>query len=155
LTTYEDLEDQIVTRLSLIGSSVFVRPQPENELEGKEQDLQKPRVTVSYQHSEFSGSLTRGLPEMLSTAEAVQDEFVELNIVIEARLLRGNNGMYKAIKDVVEKLFGFVPENWGKCFLKTGDYLDNSRGHWTWSIIFVTRRTIVEVIPESNDPLLN
>lgn len=139
---YSDLEDDIVTRLAL-GSGVTVRPQPENETEANVQAF-NPIVTVSYQHSEFSGSLTRGLPEMFSTDESAQQEFAEIHVVIQSRLLRGTNGVYDLMNKIRKKLHGYKPGVWGRMFMKIFDYLSNEDGVWTYDLVFVTKRPVVQ-----------
>lgn len=139
---YSDLENDIIERLSTI-SGVDVRPQPENETEANVKAF-SPLITVSYQHSEFSGSLTRGLPEMFSTDDAVQDEFAEIHVVLQARLLRGESGIYSLLDKIRKKLHGYRPGIWGRMFLKICDYLSNEDGLWTWDVVFVTKRPIAQ-----------
>lgn len=149
MVLYSDLEDAILSRLGTLEPDVEIEAMPEKETDFQ-RPFVKPRVTISYQHSDFSGSLTRGLPEMFSTAEAFQYEYYEVHAVIRARLLRGDDGCYATIKKVTDALIGYEIPPWGRIFAKTLDYLDNAEGVWTWDLVLVAKRPFVQALTDDH-----
>jgi len=155
MSSYSTIEDAIVSRLNLSG--VTVRAQPENEAEANDKVL-GPRITVSYQHSEFSESIARGLPTLFSTAEAVQDEFMEFHFVLQSRLLRGTNGIYDLIDKCHRKILGWKTGKVDRFFCKTSDYLENIDGLWVWDLVYVAKAPFLQEFTDDHgedQPILN
>lgn len=155
MSTYSALEDAIVARLNIAG--VVVRAQPENEVEASDKVL-GPRITISYQHSEFSASIPRGLPELFSTNEALQDEFIEIHFVLQSRLLRGTNGIYDLIDKCHKKILGWKTGKFDRFFCKTCDYLENVDGLWIWDLVYVAKAPFVQEFTDDHgesQPILN
>jgi hypothetical protein len=143
MVSYEVLENNLISRLAVLQPSVEVEAMPERETDTVA-PFDKPRITIMYQHSQFSPSLGGGLPEMFETDIALQDEFCEVHFVIRSRLLRGSNGVYFIISKVADLITGFKPSPWGRFFIKTSGYLDNASGIWAWNMVFTARRPLVQ-----------
>jgi Gp37 protein len=157
MVSYEVLENNLISRLAVLQPSVEVEAMPDREIDTTV-PFNKPRVSIMYQHSQFSPSLGGGLPEMFETDITLQDEFCEVHFVIRSRLLRGINGVYFIIAKVADLITGFKPTPWGRFYLKEITYLDNASGIWTWNMVFTARRPLVQAKTDDdgvNYPLVN
>jgi hypothetical protein len=107
---YSDIESLIVSRLQPMtnggGVDVLILPEVEDE-------FQRPfgagRVTVAYKSSDF--------PALKSTFEIVQDELLHFEVVVQARKLRGSNGVHAMVEAIKRLLVGFRPTDCSKMYL--------------------------------------
>jgi hypothetical protein len=146
---YSDIEQEIVTRLQPLtnGGGVDVVPLPQVEAEFI-RPLNAGRVTVAYKSSEFPG--------IRSTFEIVQDELLQFELVVQARLLRGNAGLHKIVEAVKRTLLGFMPTDCSKMYLVKNGFTsrDPEQNIWTYSMIFETKYVLVEDAEEETGPTL-
>lgn len=153
--TYKDLEDAIIDRLApLLDLGVEVEAMPETDADYS-QPFEKPRVSISYQHSDFTDTNSRvGFPDMLSTNEMVQNEYAEIHILLRSRTIRsdGNTkGIYWLHDKVSRLLYGFMPDSWGRLFPKTFDYLQHNNGTWVYDLILICQRLAVQEFTDDHD----
>lgn len=149
---YSDLELAIVNRLSAaIAPEVEVEALPETSPEAEDRPFAKTRVTVAYTASEYSATVARGYPEIMSSGPAYQYEYAEVVVVVRARLLRGAGKLYETLKAVSDSLHGYAPPNgWNRMYLKISGYDDaqSRAGLWSWTMTFVTRRPYVQAFAD-------
>lgn len=147
--SYQALEAAVVARLAaVIGSAADVEARPETDDQAAN-PATKTRVTVCYTASEFSDSIVRGYPQIMSTDKAYQYEFAELVIVLRSRLLRGTGQGYDIISKVYAALLGWVPAGgWHRTYLKVAEVEKNADGRWSWTISVVTRRPIIQAFED-------
>jgi len=147
---YSELENDFVAQLApLLSDGIEVEAMPETDADYSE-PFANPRVSVSYQHSEFDDQPTRGLPTMLTTNEAAQHEYAEIHIVIRARLIRGANGTHTVQKKAFNLLMGFEPQNWQRVFIKSYDYLGHKNGTWVYDMVMVCRRMVMQKLTDDH-----
>lgn len=156
--SYESLENDIITRLSTGGlsASVDIEAAPETEAD-YEEPFARPRISVSYQKSEYGGESTqRGYPKNLATNVAASDEFAEVHIVLRARLIRGTGGIYWLHEQVKKRLFGYYMPGWNRIFPQSFEYLGHNSGIWVYDLVVKVRRIGVQELPDdtTNYPLL-
>lgn len=151
MNDYTELENDILARLApLEDEGIEVEAMPETD-EDYSEPFAKPRVSVSYQHSEFDDQPTRGLPSIMTTNEMAQDEYAEVHIVIRSRLIRGGNGTHTVQRKVAELLYGYMPTNWGRMFVKSYDYLGHRNGTWVYDMVMTTRRMVVQQFTDDHE----
>ena len=152
--TYKDLEDAVLARLNpLVAEGVELEAMPETDADYSE-PFAAPRVSVSYQHSEFSDQIARGHPNMLTSSVMAQDEYAEIHIILRSRTIRTDDeikGVYWLHKEVTSLLYGFQPENWGRLFPKTFDYLAHRNGTWVYGLVLTCRRIAVQAVTDDDD----
>lgn len=152
--TYKDLEDAVVSRLfPLLAEGVEVEAMPETDADYSE-PFAAPRVSISYQHSEFSDQIARGHPNMLASSVMAQDEYAEIHIVLRSRTIRTDDeikGVYWLHQQASQLLYGFQPENWGRLFPKSFDYLAHRNGTWVYDLVLTCRRVAVQHVTDDDD----
>jgi hypothetical protein len=146
-TAYEILEQSILTRLQPLTAQVDVEIVPEREFD-YEEPFERGRITIAYQRSEYSGQIVRGYPTNLATDAAAADEFAEVHIILRARLMRGQFGIFWMQNEVMKLLNGFIPERWGRMFPKMFEYVGGEGGIWTYDQVLVSRRISVQDQPD-------
>lgn len=96
---YEQLENDVVTRLNESLSTTHVIqniPEAESEFD---KEVRKTRIFVGYGGSDFGPSK--------SMSDVVQDEDGELILQVESRLLRGENNLYWTLDKCRKLLVNF------------------------------------------------
>lgn len=153
--TYQKLEDDIVARLKSRLPGRDIIPLPEND-EQIAEEFESARVTVAYRGSEYSSTIVRGLPDMLTTSEAAQDDYAEVSIVLKSRLLRGDSGIHKIFTEIRAAILGWSPSNFQRIFFKTFGYESHENGIWCYSLVVVCRGVAMQEFDDdpTNYPLL-
>ena len=156
MVTYDALEDEIVGRLSGLGSAVEVEALPDTPAKFQRPYI-KPRITVAYRSSEFSREVVRGTPQQLSTGPSVQNEFASVEVVIQARILRGAAGVHAIKAAVVQWLFNFTPTHWSRLTLESYKFVDHDKdaGLFSYSATFITQTMVVPIDDADPLPTLN
>lgn len=154
MVTYESLEDDIVARLSTLGPAIEVEALPDTPAKFSK-PFSKPRVTVAYRSSEFSKEVVRGFPEQFSIGPAIQDEFASVEIVIQARVLRGVGGCHSIKSAIVQRLYSFKPTNWSFLTIESYKFIDHDKeaGLFSYAATFITKTTVVPLL--DSDDLVN
>jgi hypothetical protein len=107
--TYERIEDLYLERLAPLTDYGFVIQAMPDAKEDMERPATHSRVTVAYGASRYGDKTSPGRPEILAMGMALEEEFVELNIVVEARRKRGPSGLYEGLELSRRLLHGWVP----------------------------------------------
>lgn len=145
---YDELEDDIVTRLApLLADDIEVEHVPDNE-EDYTRPFESPRVTVAYKGSTFSDEVVRGVPRTLSINETVQMEFAEVHVLVRARKLRGSDGVYVVTEKVKRWLFGFMPTDWSRMHPKEYQLIENVDGIFICDLAFICSALAVQHEPD-------
>lgn len=141
---YAALEDAIVARLATLGPGVEVEALPDTPA-AFSKPFSKPRITVAYRSSEFAKDIVRGIPEQFSTGPAVQDEFASVEVVIQARRVRGNTGCHYIKAALVDRLLNFQPANWSRLTLESYKFVDHDKeaGLFSYAATFITQTRVV------------
>lgn len=148
---YTQAETDIVGRLvAALPSEYVITDIPE-----KQADFDRPwtkgRITVAYSGSTF-GHKEKG--SLLSTNAIAQEETAEFTISIQARSLRGENGIHKSISRVKKIVTGFKPSDCDRLFLKEGAFQEEQPYHegvWTYQLcVACTTRAVQD---EQDDDL--
>jgi hypothetical protein len=140
---YEQIETDIVTRLSTLTPACEVIKLPEVQADYNTRPINKPRITVAYKGSKFE--------EPHTTAQISQFEDVMIDVTLEWKKLRGTNGVYPLMEAIRKRLIGFEPTDCHRMFLKESGFTELEQNMWSYSFTFVTRGMIVETDPEEND----
>lgn len=156
MITYDALEDSIVARLApLVTNGFEVEALPDTPKKQTEA-FAKGRVTVMYRSSEFSKNIVRGIPDLFSTDIVIQEEYAMVDVVFEARTLRGPNGVHAMSADTRLLLLGFTPDNWSKMYLESNKFLSHDvvAGLFTYVCTFIVATRVVELPDDENLVLL-
>lgn len=160
---YDKLEDAIIERLSPLTPAVEVEALPDTAAK-MSRPFTKPRVTVAYRSSEFDREVVRGLPTQFATSTAVQDEYASVEVVIQARTVRGDAGCHAIKNAVFQLLFGWEPKliadalpHWSKLTVESYRFVeqDEKAGLFTYAATFITRSMSVPFLQIPDTPLLN
>lgn len=96
----DDIVTQILTVITTDVADVLAMPEDDN---GFKRPMQKGKVVVAYQLSEYK--------DTLSTLPIQQPESVEVVITLQSRTLRGTFGIYNLFKLVKQAVLGFTPSD--------------------------------------------
>jgi hypothetical protein len=108
-----DFESEVMEKAATIdGIEVDFFPELDKNVL---QPTDKPRAYVGYQHSEFFNAGGSDNTNYLAATDFVmQNEFAYVAVIILAKLLRGENGLFDAYERLCAKLIGFAPSNCDK-----------------------------------------
>jgi len=149
---YEDLETEIVTRLTpFVSAGIAVEKIPELESERSKPLPTKAKFTVIYAGSEYGNSL--------STSQVSQEEKIFVQILIESTFLRGNLGVYSLASLLKKALTGFSPSNCRKLQVTKhhtigGENAEKINNLWNYNVIFQTTSIHVEDFEEDLSTIL-
>lgn len=143
---FEALENDLQIKLQAdLGASVSVEVEPQLEAENT-QPFVKPRVTIYLDQSEFE--------KTSSTVYIVQDENTKVILLVRARLLRGDNGVYDLIEKIRKSIVGFQPAGWSKLWLAKISLEERFKGMWCYAVAIAGKSMIVEEAEAPEGPLL-
>lgn len=152
---YAKLEDAIVARLEplkALGFEVIALPD-------RDADYERPfkfgRVTVAYKASLFNEDGFNGRPMIFSTNEIVQKETAELEIVIQARTLRGDKGVHWLKQAVSKQIIGWEPDSWGRLYGREYRYVEHADGIFTYALTLFCSGLLIQHDDPANLPLLS
>lgn len=145
---YDLLEDAIIARLNPLKQAGFeILALPERDA-----DFERPfklgRVTVAYKSSLFNDDGMNGRPMVFSTNEVNQKETAEIEIVFQARLLRGSTGIHNLCHVTRRLLVGWRPDSWGRLYCKEYRFLEHADGVWSYCLTLNAQALVVQ----HNDP---
>jgi len=151
---YAKLEDAIVARLEplrALGYEVVALPD-------RDADYERPfkfgRVTVAYKASLFNDDGFNGRPMIYSTNEVVQKETADVEVVIQARVLRGDKGVHWLKQAVSKQLIGWQPDSWGRLYCKEYRFVEHADGIFTYALTIACTGLLVQHNDPENLPLL-
>lgn len=145
---YSKLEDSIKTRLASLAALGFdVEVLPDTESKHKK-PTNKPRISILYESSEFSPEVVRGVPNTLSTNEAVLTEYATLAIVYRARTLRGPKGLHTVADHSRRLLMGYKPDGWRRILPKSYTFTEFESGIWVYTMHIVCTALVVQDEPD-------
>lgn len=135
---YTTLIDDIVTRLDpLTDDGIEVQRLPESESEFT-QAFEAPRITVAYKKSTFGEENQRVLPALASADVFVSNEYAEVHVMYQSRLLYDEDtGIFAVTLAAKKLLYGFSPGDWGRLFPREFEIQQNESGVWFAVMIFV------------------
>lgn len=147
---YSQIEQEIVNHLQPLttANTIEVLSLPEFQA-----DFERPflhgRVTVAYKSSEFG--------PIKGSDYVIQDEMIQVEIIVQARLLKGNTGLHSITEAIKRRLLGFPPTDCTKLFLVKNAFgeLNNETALWTYSMVFQCRYTLVEDAEYGTEPGLS
>lgn len=144
----EKLENEIVEELKAIETDfIKVHLSPETDADRPEQSGVYTNVFVMYTGSRYG--------QERSTSQVSQDEMIQIAVVIESPLLRGENGIYNVKKRITDALLSFEPSNSNLLTAVSAGYnvekMEQNAGVFTFTMAFETRALIVKNIPEPED----
>ena len=116
---YEAFQNDIVARLGGLNTPtqiVDIVPLPETEAEYKATTYLRPRITVCYTGSDYTGSGTN--PSTFDIGDVEQEEWVGFQLIIESKILYGASGIYGILQKTRELLLGYSPTNCDKIHFK-------------------------------------
>jgi hypothetical protein len=146
---YSQIEQEVVAWLAPLttGGGVDVVPLPQMAAEF-ERPFLKGRITVAYKSSDFG--------DIKSTHYIVQDEKIQIELIIQARQLRGADGLHAITEAVKRRLFGFTPTDCTKMYGAKHGFTDHNveSGLWSYSMIFETVYRLVEDAEYNLEPTL-
>lgn len=126
---YELVELDIVQRLEVLeDGSVRVEPLPEVQGAMERPIAGNGRVTIGYVSSSFD--------ETSSTAQIAQNERINVQVIIEAKKLRGAGGIYSIIAAVKMLLTGFRPSHCHRMAPVETKHLTYERNTWMYGITY-------------------
>jgi len=146
---YTTLVDDIIERLQpLTTDDIEVQRLPETESEFT-QAFEVPRVTVAYKRSQFGEETQKNIPIAASTDVMVCEEYAEVHIMYQSRLLYDSStGIYAVTLAAKKLLFGFMPTDWGRLFPREFELQQNESGIWVAVMIFVCAARAVQYLAD-------
>lgn len=145
----EETEKEITDWLRGIATDdIKVRETPETDADRPNPSSVRCNTFVMYTGSRYG--------ETRSTDHVSQDEFYQFAVVIESPYLRGEFGIYRVKKKVVDRLLGFKPSNSDRLTVvnagfNTEKMLQDS-GVFTFPVVFETRGMAVQVDDFTDEP---
>ena len=136
---YSQIEQEVVSWLSPLttggGVDVVQLPQLQAEFE---RPFLKGRITIAYKSSDFG--------DIKNSHHIVQDEKIQIEVIIQSRLLRGADGLHAMTEAVKRRLLGYSPTDCSKMYLAKNGFTDhnNESALWSYSMIFETTYRLVE-----------
>lgn len=149
--SYEALESAILAQLNTgdLAATVDIEAVPETEADYEEPFI-RPRISVSYQGSEFGGQTAKaGYPQNLAMDIGATDEYAEIHVILRARLRGGQGGIYWLHEQVKDRLIGYYVPGWNRLFPREFMYLANKSGIWIYDLVLTTRRISVQKSPDN------
>lgn len=157
---YEAAESAIIARLQpLAGPRAGVVPRPESQA-AYVRNGEGYRITVSYRESRFrNGDRSNDVARSRTIGGmALQDEFLYFDVIIEARRIRGDAGLYSLIQAVKALLLGYKLPTSGKLYFDPegviGPQLDEKNSIWLARLTFISEAAAVEDTEGEVGPLL-
>lgn len=151
MNTYEELENDIVTKLEplTVAQWLQVVPMPEKQADFARPAGNQARITVSANQTETDALLDTNL----SSSEANNT----VAIIIQANALRGDRGVYQLEKAVRLLLVGHKPANhMTKLRYVRGRFVEPEfqEGVWTFQMDFMTKGVILQEYDEDAGAVL-
>lgn len=144
---YEQAEEDIKDKLNpLVGAGVLVGVMPENQADYKKPSA-APQVWVCYSGDDYEK------PKGVGTI--VQDGLINFEIVLQAKKLRGVNGIYQLFDLIQKLLLGFEPTDCTKLYLSKKELLKLDENLWEYHIIFSASTIACEVESDEDEIILN
>lgn len=141
---YEELEDDIAGKIMpLAVDGVDVMVMPEKEADYK-RPFKKAKVTVSIGHSKA------GKPE--TTSVVAQWETICVDLTLEARFLRGDDGIYRLKKKVTDLIIGYRPPNYSRLIELEFRFEQYTNGIYTYTLTVTTTALLVQSPDAENFP---
>lgn len=154
---YETFQNNIVTRLGGLNTPtqiVDIVPLPETEAEYKATTYQRPRITVCYTGSDYTGNGTN--PESFDIGDVEQEEWVGFQLIIESKQLYGASGIYGVLQKTRELLLGYSPDNCDKIHFKRSQVQrpEESKSGFVFVLEAVVKTYAIETdVPNTAPPL--
>lgn len=134
---YEKLENDIIAQLTpgLPGVDVLALP---DTLADFTKSFKTGKITVAYKGSKFA--------QALSTNVLSQLETVEFELIVQARLLRGPNGVYAFMEAIKGLILGYKLTNTDKVYLIDQMLIvnDAKAETFTFAMAVACKRLVVE-----------
>lgn len=143
----EDFETDIVNRLvARIGTVIDIEKLPEKQSDFST-PFSKAKVSVVYKSSDYD------TPK--STSHTAQQENAQAELVIQARNLRGTNGLYDVYDKCRKALIGFIPRNCGRIYAVSFKFEERNEAIWTYIFTIAARSEFVIDNDEVVDPSIS
>jgi len=143
----EKSEKEVASRLTAkVGTGIIVEVLPEREADFR-RPFEKGRLSVCYKQSEIE--------KPRSTNEISQDAEHTIEVVIQARALRGVHGIYDLADRTEKALVGFRPSTGRKMYAVSFKFETKEDNLWAYLFTFAFKSTVVEEPDEVNEPLLD
>lgn len=150
---YEIVEEAIRTKIASVATQADVVVLPELD-EDYQRAVDKPRVTVSFAGSDFGSMGGNNKVETRSFAAlVVHNEDGMFQIALQARRLRGANGIYKLINDVLKAVVGFAPDDCEKIRVAKFGLIEREAQVFTYALHVVTTSILVEEQDSQNEEI--
>jgi hypothetical protein len=141
---FETFENDIKNRLvAKVGSGITVEVLPE-----KQSDFATPfdkgKISVCYKMSDFD--------KPKSTGHTVQQEDMQAELVIQARNLRGVNGVYDIFNKARLAVVGFMPTHCGRVYGVSFKFEERTDAVWTYVFTIAARSEMVMLADNVVEP---
>ncbi len=140
---YEQIEIDIVQKLSELGSDFEVEKLPESQSEFQ-QPFSRTKITVGYAGNKYNE------PEAMGNI--VQRTEVSVVLIFQGRKLRGPAGLYAALAQSGELLMGFEPTYCGKIFYKEQSPLEKDKDLFSFHQTIGCYTVLSETLPDLDEP---
>lgn len=136
---YSQIEQEVVTWLGPLtnggGVDVVQLPQLQADFD---RPFMKGRITVAYKSSDFG--------DVINTHHIVQDEKIQVELIIQSRKLRDDDGLHAITEAVKRRLVGFAPTDCSKMYIVKNGFTnhDSQSALWQYSMIFETKYRLIE-----------
>ena len=150
---YEIVEEAIRTKIASVATQADVVVLPEVD-EDYQRAVDKPRVTVSYAGSDFGTMGGNNKVETRSFAAlVVHAEEGMFQCVLQARKLRGADGIYKLINDVLKAVVGFAPDDCEKIRVAKFGLVEREAQVFSYALHLVTTSILLEEQDPQNEEI--
>ena len=143
---FEQLENDIVSRLQpLATESIEVIALPETEKDFK-RGIDDARITVAFNGAEWQKNTT--------TDKISQTLVVTTGVVVQARFLRGEKGVYQLFDNVRKLLIGYAPTGCYGLYVKSFDLFSDEEETFTFVAFLDCETFSVEDYTEPTTPVV-
>jgi hypothetical protein len=153
---YENIENAILERLKPLEAlpRIIVELMPENQA-GYQRATVDAKLWVVFAGSDSGSTRASTLP-ITDMGNSIQEETYNYQVMITARKLRGDNGVYHLVKLVKERLLGYEPCGLDKMALVNVGFDKGEEAYkenlWTYVLTFVTKGIMIETLPVEDLP---
>lgn len=151
---YDRLEDALVVRLNdLNGLGYSVSVFPELETEQQRAVGFTPRITVAYAGSNYGDRGEAQTPLTRTLGATSQMEHVSMIVSFEGQRLRGNSGLYEAVRLATKLLLGFQLRGWTRLTFRTNEFQRHVDGVYTFYLTVSCSRALAQAVTELGQTL--
>lgn len=154
MAVYEQIETDFVGKLSaLAASGIDVRPLPETEAEFRKA-VTNSTVSIGIIDAEYGEPNAEERKKPITIGVVTEFEHVYVRVIIQARKLRGENGIYAIWEQCRDTLIGFKAADCDRAVIIDFKLREHTSNIFDYQGVFKVKRLVVQDYSEATEPLL-